>query len=705
MKKLSVTTKRAALICILLWLSCASGLAIAGFAYGLKTVLPGPSSVEALNRNTGEQIAKKAGIEPRDELFLTLAHPSLTISDSAFTSASESLWTTLHDLGIFLKVQTLGHSWLDENLFVSRDTHTLLYIADSRAPINQVARDLELLPKILGEWQQKYPGFRLHYISNGTADLEMFSVINRDLDRSLVYTVPVTLIILIWSFGSLVAALLPLALALVSLAASLGCSAIVSTIWYPVSATASQLVVLLVLALGVDYSLFIISRMREEVTSGLDYVTAIRIAVAKAGTAVLWSGLTVALSLFGLLLMNDTILTSMALVSILSVVITVISVFFVLPSILLLLQERVEYGKIWKSSLNARTSSYVVKLSTKYPAFAFCVGLVLIGVLSSACFYLQLGTTVEPKTLPKSMQSAQAFSELAKSFPVLAGPDLSVIMTAPDLNEKEDEGELQPFLSAVAETNSLRGPIKIDRSKDSTVVRYHFVTSGSANDQSNQDLVKKLRQEIFPEELESRGITAHLSGVLPFAVDDTIRYNSRTPLVFIAVLGLCMAFLLIAFHSVIVPLHAICLNLFSTAAAFGVLVLLFQTPGVIESFIPALLFSILFGLSMDYHVFLVSRIQEKVLSSESTRRAVEYGVSTTYRTITSAALIMVSVFAIIATLELPIMKQLGVGLAAAVLMDATIIRLILLPSSMIMLGKWNWYLPKWLAWIPKIEGH
>ena len=224
------------------------------------------------------------------------------------------------------------------------------------------------------------------------------------------------------------------------------------------------------------------------------------------------------------------------------------------------------------------------------------------------------------------------------------------------------------------------------------------------------DVIEDIRKDLAPRLLENSGITVGVSGNLPFVVDEKARYTERTPWVLGAVVLVSAIFLLIAFRSIAVAIKAMLLNLLSTGASFGLMVLLFQHQivdawqyGVIESFVPALLFSILFGLSMDYHVFLLSRIQEEAMHGGSTADAVQRGISATSRTITSAALIMAGVFAIIATLELPVMKQLGVGLAIAVVLDATIIRSLLLPASMVLLGKWNWYLPSWLQWLPRVR--
>jgi uncharacterized membrane protein YdfJ with MMPL/SSD domain len=308
------------------------------------------------------------------------------------------------------------------------------------------------------------------------------------------------------------------------------------------------------------------------------------------------------------------------------------------------------------------------------------------------------------------MQSRIAIDILKEKFPSMAGSDFSMILSTAEGSTLEQNGNSAVFIDAVLEFESVRGPIRLSKSDNDQVARYEFIAVGSANDIDNQNLIHSLRDKIIPELKSKTGMSAYLSGTLPYVVDEMDRYSSRTPQVFAAVLLLSFVFLLVAFRSIVVPLKAILLNILSTAAAFGVLTLVFEFGilgvwhyGVIEAFVPALLYSILFGLSMDYHVLLLSRVQEEVMHGASTKEAVRKAVVNTAPSITSAALIMVSVFVIIASLELPLMKELGLGLAVAITVDATIIRIVLLPATMVLLNRWNWYLPGWLSWIPKVK--
>ncbi len=700
---------------------------------GEKTVLPGPWSKETLLKNPGERLAYENGYPPKDSLILVLRHQQFATTDSAFVAGRDSIvqmlqafkgaaepgGSTRSATRVFSRVQTAGNTMLDESAFVSEDAHALLVKADTHDSVDLAAGNLRRLPELLQRWQQEHPGFLVSYISSGTADGEVFSLIARDLDRSLIYTLPLTLLVLIWAFGSVVAALVPLFMAVVSLFSSLGVSAFFSHVVGPISGTASQLVVLLVLAVGIDYSLFIISRVREEVSNGKSYEAAIAAARVSTGLAVLWSGLTVGVSLVGLLLMQDSVLTSMAVVSILAVAITVAGSVGVLPSLLLLLGGRIEQGRIklgWVSSSASDPKSgnellaRWLSLSVNHPVKVLLLGGASLLILTSFAGELRLGSTIDPEIMPASMQSTAAFSVLKQNFPKLAGGDFSVVLSAPNLDELEEQGALQPFFEAILENEAVHGPIAIDRSADLTGARFNYVAAGSWNNPVTQLFIDRLRAQVIPQLLSPLGVQAHLSGTLPYVVDDTERYVARTSMVFGIVLVLSVLFLLVAFRSLVVPVKAVLLNILSTTASFGVLVLVFQHSnlpgwqhGVIEGFVPALLFSILFGLSMDYHVFLLSRVREEVERGVDTEQAVKRGILATAGAITSAALIMVSVFLVIAMLELPIMRQLGVGLAVAVFLDATIVRSLLLPASMVLLGKWNWYLPKSLNWLPRVK--
>ncbi|MCB0328661.1 MAG: MMPL family transporter [Bdellovibrionales bacterium] len=704
---------RSPVLLVVCWVLVSITLGIGGLLSGMETILPGPSALETLKRSTGEQIAFEAGLEPTDSLFVIVGHKEKTFEDPEFVEAVASVVGRLKherhqddDYPLFESVRTFGKTVFidDREIYVSKDGHAQLIQALTETPVYATAEKFDELPKLFSKWEEEHPNFFIGYLSEGTGDNEIFDLINEDLDKSLYYTLPLTLLILLWAFRSWIAALIPLFIAMISLIASLGISAFFSHTWGAVSATAAQLVVLLVLAIGIDYSLFMVSRVREELRRGTPYLDAVIRARSTTGMAIVWSGVTVACSLFGLLVMDESILTSMAHVSIVAVLFTVFSTVMVLPSVLVLMKRSLEPS----SQKEVKVVPWV-KLSVKHPILALLSSIAAMLFLSYPIHWLRFGSTMERDILPSSMQSSKAYELLEEYFPNAVGSNFWTIIRMSDDTEEEEEA-LGRFFDALVSNHEVSGPFEVHYSEDRLISRHQFIVKGNGNLSTNQELVEKIRSQYVPEILRPAGIEGYVTGVLSYVTDETKRYQDRTFLVLSIVLCLSFCFLLVAFRSLAIPVKAILLNLLSTGAAFGLLVALFQVGlvpgwnyGVIETFVPCLLFSILFGLSMDYHVFLLSRIKEEFDKGASTAESVEKGIASTYRTITSAALIMAGVFFVIANLELPIMKQLGVGLAVAVLLDATIIRAVLLPASMVLLGEWNWYLPRWLAWLPKIK--
>lgn len=710
-------------VAIWLLLSCLIG--ITGVLTGAETRIPGPTNTITLLENVGEARAFRAGLPPKDVLILVLEHKVRSIEDPLFLRVRDSLYDLLTSLQyenspVFESVQTAGHTMLGDEHFISDGQRGVLFKADTTVSIDHSEAALKRLPGAIEGWYEQnedFSDFQLGYLSDGTVNNEMFALIDADLHSSLIYTLPLSILILLWVFGSVVSALIPIVVSLVSLFASLGVMSLLSKFLGPVSATAAQLVVLLVLAIGIDYSLFLSSRLREEMERGLGFRQGVTVARSSTGVAILWSGVIVALSLSGLFLMEDTILASMALVSIVAVGITVVSAVFVLPSLLLLLEHYFDAGRIrpLASRKNTKESPrrWWLSFAIERPLLAALLSAGFLCCLSYYAFQIKLGSTVEPRLLPSSTQSYKAFHQLETSFPDLAGIDFSVLLwndSGESIRELEDEGELVELFDSILAFDRVRGPIKTEFSEDGRVARFQFIAVGGGNVLENQRLVHHLREEVFPGVGSSLSISSAMGGTLPYVVDDIDRYLSRTPLVFGVVVLLSVGLLLLAFRSVVIPFKALFLNVFSTLSAFGVLVLVFQKFNfvsihyeIVESFVPPLLFSILFGLSMDYHVFLMARVNEEFLSRNDTKEAVRVGIERTFHTITSAALIMVSVFGVIASLELPIMKELGIGLAVAVLVDATIIRCLLLPASLVLLGRWNWYLPRCLNWLPRLE--
>lgn len=700
---------------IISWFSLYLVLGVIGFFIGMNAIIPGPSSLSALRDSEGEKLAIDKKLAPTDGFLILLSKKDQSVSEEEFNSAQSDLIKNLKlktvsatQKPLFGMIQSSDNTFsIDNTKFVSKDNSSRLIIASGQLPVYESPKEFLEIPNLLKDWSLNYPKFKYGYLSNSTGEEEVFRLVQRDLDRSLIYTTPLTIIVLVWAFRSVFAAFIPLFIAFVSLVGSLGVSAMMSHVVEGISVTASQLVVLLVLAIGVDYSLFFLTRAREEKYKGLSVKDAIDNTKKSTGVAIMWSGVIVAVSLFGLLLIKDTVLNSMAIVAVVSVFMTLISCIVVLPNILTMFPKCLDVKKALNNDL--KYTNFLINIGIKHPVLSVTMLSALLIFLSYFGMHLNLGNTMLPEVLPKSLQGMATYNVLAEKFPNLAGGDASVILNSDELEEKEESGEVEEAFRKLNELG-LRGPFKVERTSDYTLGRFKFLLNTNGEDFSGQTFVKDLRDKILPELFSPLGIDAYFSGVVEHSVSEADKYKAKMPLLFATVLALSFVFLLLAFRSVVIPIKAMILNLLSTTASFGILVLVFQfykgTPmyiGVIESFVPPLLFTILFGLSMDYHIFMLSRITEEFHNTQDTANSVRVGIKETSKTITSAALIMISVFFVAATLELPVMRQLGIGLGAAVLIDATLIRAILLPASMVLLGRFNWYLPKCLQWIPEIK--
>ncbi|HEU4571516.1 MAG TPA: MMPL family transporter [Candidatus Limnocylindrales bacterium] len=572
------------------------------------------------------------------------------------------------------------------------------------------------LPGALDELAAAHPTVTVLGLSNWLANHEISHVVNADLDGSLRITIPLTFAILLVAFGAVVAAFVPLVLAITALLAAFGVLGLYSQLVDPVSPYASQLVVLIGLAVAVDYSLFLVSRFRTELLRGKSVQAAIRTASGTAGRAVFFSGLAVMVSIAGLLLLDDPLFKSMAIATISVVLVAVVGSLTFLPATLAILGGGVNrfripfFGRDRREGTGAWAA--VVRAVMRRPLAVGVVTAVGLIALATPVTRLHLGA-VDLSAFPDSVGSVRAFRLLDEKWPAGTELQLQVAVTnAKDPATRAAIARLGPALTAIP---GLSGPAQVQPSKDGTVDMVSVSMAGGQNDDANHDVVRRVRNEVVPSVFGGvPGTRALVTGDAAYVLDQVRFYENGMLEVFAFVLGLSFLLLLLAFRSIVIPIKAIVLNLLSTAAAYGVLVLVFQegwfgsvvgvrSGGVIESFVPVFVFTILFGLSMDYHVFILTRIKEAKDRGATSNEAVERGIAITSGTVTSAAAIMVAVFAVFVTLQLVIIKQLGLGLAIAVLIDATVIRTVLLPASMRLLGDWNWWLPRWLGWLPRVR--
>jgi RND superfamily putative drug exporter len=534
--------------------------------------------------------------------------------------------------------------------------------------------------------------------------------------RSQMLSLVATLLILLVTFGALLAAAVPVVLALTAVVGTAGLVGVASQL-VPADSVTLQVVTLVGLAVGVDYSLFYIRREREERAAGRSKLAALDMAAATSGRAVLISGLTVMIAMAGMFLTGNATFMGMGLGTILVVAVAVLGSISVLPAILAAFGDRINKGRIpllrrRSQARDSRAWGWLVERVMRRPV----VAVVLAGGALLALSIPALGMQTKlsgTEDLPKDLATIQTYHKVQKAFPAEAAP-ATVVVKADDIDAPRVQQAIAGFKKAVADDNELPGTVDTEVNPAHTAAILSVGLPGSGSGAEGTEAVKHLREDVLPATLDRAGITAEVSGQAAAEADFNSLMKTKTPIVFAFVLGLAFLLLLVTFRSIVIPIKAIVLNLLSVGAAYGLLTVLFQdghaekvlgfeSNGAITSWLPLFLFVILFGLSMDYHVFILSRVREAWQRGMSTEKAVAHGIRTTAGTVTAAALVMVIVFAMFATESGLEMKELGVGLAAAILIDATIIRGVLLPATMKLLGKWNWYLPRWLQWLPELD--
>ena len=567
--------------------------------------------------------------------------------------------------------------------------------------------------------QSAHPDFKVAEFGEASANHVLSDTIGKDFKRAEYSSLPVTLIILLLAFGALVAAGLPVLLAFSGVLATIGLSSVASH--FVAAGDPTQSVILLIgMAVGVDYSLFYIRREREERARGLGHRDALLRTAGTSGYAVLISGLTVMIAMAGMLFTGNAIFTSIAVGAMLMVAVALIGSLSILPAMLSRLGDRVNKGRVPLISRRgpageSRFWNFVLDRVVKRP----WISAIVSGgaLLALAVPTLQLHTQLPSFTdLPKSIGIVRTYEAIQKAFPGAQTPAQVVVKAADVTAPQVQEGIAQLKQKALA-TGEMSTPIETKVNPSKTVEVVSIPLQGNGDNGASVAALQTLRNDVIPTTIGSvPGVVAPVTGETAGTHDFNNQMKSHAPLVFGFVLLLCFLLLLVTFRSIVIPIKAVLLNLLSAGAAYGLLVLVFQhrwaegilgfhSNGAIASWLPLFMFVILFGLSMDYHVFILSRIKELVDAGMPTEEAVATGIKRTAATVTSAAFVMVAVFAIFLTLHEIDIKQMGFGLAAAILIDSTIVRAVLLPSVMKLLGDWHWYLPRSLEWLPRFGGH
>jgi RND superfamily putative drug exporter len=602
---------------------------------------------------------------------------------------------------------------------LSKDGTTAIVTAKISGDDTEATAKASAIKPLAGQFRKDHSGLTIYAFNNRLINDEFGHYVNDSLDGLLLPTLLVTFLILLIAARSAVAAFVPILLALSAIVGAMGLVGIYSQAIAPISQYVVQIVVLIGLAVAVDYSLFVMSRFRTERLAGRDKLGAIEIASSTAGRAVFFSGLAVMISLGGLFLIDDDVFKSIAIGSIAVVMISVLGGLTFLPATLSILdrkvtrlgipflsRERGEGRGIWGT---------IVRVATNHAVIAAVAASAVLILIAAPVSKLQLGsTTTDVTTLPHSVEGVRAWELVSDKWP--AGRNLTVDVIVTNVKEPKTAAAIATFEAAMKDGKFAgvnASTVQLDYSGDGTVADVHAAIPGGANDLANWDLARTFRTSVVPTYFGAlTGTRVYVSGDAAWTMDYAGWYGGQMPLVIVFVLGMSFLLLLVAFHSIVIPLKAIILNLLSAGAAFGVLVLLFQEgwlkdvtgirPNVIEAWAPALIFAILFGLSMDYEVFILTRVKEARDRGLASTDAVVKGITVTAGTVTSAAAIMVCVFGAFFTIQLAIIQELGVGLAVAVLVDATLVRSLLLPSLMKLLGEWNWWMPRFLRWIPQI---
>jgi RND superfamily putative drug exporter len=533
-----------------------------------------------------------------------------------------------------------------------------------------------------------------------------------------VTSLPITLIILLVAFGAVVAALVPLILAATAVAAAIGLLGPLSQIW-PVDQSVTSVVLLVGLAVGVDYSMFYLRREREERARGNDAEASLQAAAATSGRAVLVSGVTVAIAMAGMFVAGASTFTSFAVGTITVVAIAVAGSLTVLPAVLSKLGDRVNKGRIpflkrpeQRVAGESRVWSAILDRVLRRPAIAGVAATVVLLILAIPVLNLKMAVP-GIETLPQDLEVIQTYDRIQEAFPGARIP-AEVVIERGNASDVELTIGVHNLREAVQKSDLVEPPVTVEFSADHSVAVVNVPIAGDGTNDTSYAALREIRDEIIPATVgEQPGLEANVTGFTAGSNDFNELMEERMPIVFAFVLGLAFLLLLTTFRSIVIPIKAIVLNLLSVGAAYGVVIWIFQeghlesllgfeSTGAITSWLPLFLFVLLFGLSMDYHVFILSRVREAYDNGMSTSDAVGQGIKSTASVVTAAAAVMIAVFAIFATLSSVEFKQFGVGLSAAVLIDATIIRGILLPAGMKLLGDWNWYLPRSLGWLPKI---
>ena len=700
---------------ILGWIAFVFISAAIGSAVGQKTLDP----IETENGESyrADQAIDKAGfVENVSEQVLVQGREGIRFGDPEMNGGVRDVVAGLKALSTVQNVRSpldVGNQGQ-----ISSDGRSALVTFELKGDIEEAEERVDATLDATAAAQRENPEVRIEQFGEASSMKALSKAFEDDFRQAETLSLPITLAVLLGAFGALVAAGLPLLLGFTAVVAALGLIAPLSQI-FPVDQAIGSVVLLIGLAVGVDYCMFYVRREMEERDAGRPPAEALMVAAATSGRAILISGGTVMIAMAGMFLAGNKVFTSFGFGTILVVAVAMLGSVTVLPAVLSKLGDRVEkgrvpiIGKLRHRRHESRVWTAILAPVLRHPAIAAAASAGLLLVLAYPALDLK---TVNSgvQGIPRDLPIMQTYDRIQAAFP--GGPlPAVVVVQADDVRSSDVQQGIDDLRQAALDTGRVSEPIQTDVNPRGDLAIVSIPLKGTGTDPESVAALAALRGDVIPRTVGAvDGVTVNTSGMTAISEDFNDTMESHIPYVFAFVLGLAFLILLVTFRSIVVPIKAIVLNLLSVAAAYGVLTFVFQNGhgesllgfesiGGITSWLPLFLFVVLFGLSMDYHVFILSRVRELVDHGRSTEEAVAAGIKSTAGVVTSAAVVMIAVFAIFATLGALDFKMMGVGLSVAVALDATIVRAVLLPATMKLLGEWNWYLPGWLEWLPKVE--
>ena len=651
---------------------------------------------------------------------------TLTVTDEEFQTFVEDLTQQLRDLspGVIRPETLTNYYEMELPFLVSEDRRTTLITFTMFGDFDDASESIEEVAVVVDKAQEPND-FKVLLTGQAAFGLDQREMGQADLEKGEIFGIPIAAVILILVLGALVAAVVPLVLAAVSIVVALGVTALFGQA-FQFSFFVTNIITMIGLAVGIDYSLFVVARYREERARGLEKIDAIARTGATANRTVLFSGMTVVLALIGMVLIPFNIFISVGAGAIFVVVAAVLAALTLMPAILSLLGDKVNkapvpwFGRAQVPFEAGGSRTFWDRVSRGVMAKPVISLILVVGLLVAASIpFFGINTGFAGiSTLPDDIESKQAFQILDEKFSSGEVTPAEILIEG-DINSTEVQAGIERLMMAMAEDpeQSFAPPRPLEVNDAGDLALLSVPVAGDTANDASLEAVKRLRSQYIPAAFNGVKAEVHVTGDTAFNIDFFKLSKDSAYIVFPFVLGVSFLLLTLVFRSIVVAVKAVLMNVLAVGAAYGILVLVFQegflasTFGfqespIIEAWIPLFLFTILFGLSMDYHVFLLSRVREHYDQTKDNTESVAFGIRSTGRLITGAALIMVAVFWGFAAGDLVGLQQMGFGLGIAILIDATVVRMILVPSAMRLLGDWNWYLPRWLEWLPdlRVEG-